>query len=179
MSTTAPGTLGRIVFLVLGVFEAVIGAWAEIWPARFYASFPGGGWHWVQASGAYDEHLLRDFGGLSLALAVVTLAAARRASPATAVTACVAWEIYSVPHLAYHASHLDALPTAQDVASIASLALTVVAPLVAAALVWRGSPAPVSGRPERGGHQAADPVGVGDHVDLDDPVPGHGEGHHH
>ena len=150
MKAPAATTAGRALFGALGVFEVVLGAWAEIWPARFYASFPGGGWHWVRASGAYDEHLLRDFGGLSLALAVVTLAVALRPQVRAAAVAATAWELYSVPHLAYHAGHLDALPAVQDVATICSLALSVVVPVVAAALVWRGgrAAAPPPARPE-------------------------------
>lgn len=139
MRAPASTAAGRALFGALGLFEVVLGVWAEIWPARFYASFPGGGWHWVRASGAYDEHLLRDFGGLSLALAVVTLAVALRPQVRAAVVAAAAWELYSVPHLAYHAGHLDALPGVQDVASIGSLSLSVVVPVAAAALVWRGS----------------------------------------
>lgn len=130
---------GRALFGALGVVEAVLGAWAEIWPAHFYATFPGGGWHWVRASGAYDEHLVRDFGGLSLALAVVALAVALQPAVRAAVVAAVAWELYSVPHLAYHSAHLDALPGVQDVADIGSLALTVVVPVAAAVLVWWGA----------------------------------------
>lgn len=137
-----PLALGRVLFGALGAVEAGVGAWAEIWPARFYRSFPGGGWHWVQAAGAYDEHLVRDFGGLSLALAVLTLATALRPSRPAAVTAGAAWEVYSVPHLAYHAGHLGSLPAVQDAADIASLALTVLVPLLAALLLWRGDPAP-------------------------------------
>lgn len=116
------GEAGRGLFAVLGAVEAVVGVRAAIWPAPFYRSFPGRGWHWVQAAGAYDEHLVRDFGGLSMALAVVALAAALRPSRAAAVTAGAAWEVYSVPHLAYHASHLGSLPPVQDAADIASLA---------------------------------------------------------
>ena len=169
---------GRGLFAVLGALEAVVGVWAAIWPARFYRSFPGGGWHWVQAAGVYDEHLVRDFGGLSMALGVVALAAALRPSRTAAVTAAAAWEVYSVPHLAYHASHLGSLPSVQDAADAASLALTVVVPLLATVLLWRTPPPASSGWPEGGAHQAPDAVGVGEDVDLTDLAVGHGEGHH-
>ena len=65
--------------LALGILAAaalVVGAWAQFAPASFYTSFPGGR-GWVAVDGPYNEHLIRDIGGLNLALAVMALAAAR------------------------------------------------------------------------------------------------------
>lgn len=142
MKPSAFVIVGRLLFGALAVVETVVGAWAEIWPRRFYDNFPGAGWHWIRAAGAYDEHLLRDFGGLSLALAVVTLAVALRPSTWSAITVAVAWEMYALPHLAYHLSHLDSLSMAQDVTNITSLALFAIAPVVSTLLVVRGAPRP-------------------------------------
>ena len=129
--------LARALFAVLGIIYGADGMWAEVAPRSFYRSFPLPGWHWISVNGAYNEHLLRDFGGLSLALAVVTVAAAIWASRQSAATAACAWLVFAVPHLIFHLSHLDLLPTGQNVADIGSLSATVVVPLIAAGLVWR------------------------------------------
>lgn len=131
--------VGRGMFVTLAAIQLAIGLWAQVLPESFYRSFPGSGWHWISAAGAYNEHLIRDFGGLSLALAVVTLVAAVLATRSIAATACAAWEVFSIPHLAFHASHLDELPPAQNAVNIASLAATVAVPLLATALVWSAS----------------------------------------
>ncbi len=51
--------------------EALIGTWAQGWPRSFYTDFPLPGHPWVANLPSYNEHVLRDFGGLNLALAVV------------------------------------------------------------------------------------------------------------
>ena len=73
--------------VVLGVATALgcyVGIWAAFFPEAFYRSFPGFGLHWIDAAGPYDEHLVRDVGGLYLGLAVAGLAAiaSRSAAPA-------------------------------------------------------------------------------------------------
>ena len=65
--------------LVLTVLALFVGAWAQLAPASFHTSFPFGQ-GWLAADGPYNEHLLRDVGGLNLALALVT--ASRPGAPA-------------------------------------------------------------------------------------------------
>jgi hypothetical protein len=66
----------RITRLVLGIGNIPVGVWATFVPRSFYDDFPGFGRHWVQVDGPYNEHLVRDFGAVNLALAVVTITAA-------------------------------------------------------------------------------------------------------
>ena len=69
-------TLGpwrAIALAILAVNAALLGGWALVAPASFYRSFPGGGRSWVSIDGPYNEHLLRDVGGLNLALLVLTV----------------------------------------------------------------------------------------------------------
>jgi hypothetical protein len=54
----------QIVAAVLALIGGYVGLWAAAWPRRFYDSFPGLGRHWVLALGPYNEHLIRDVGGL-------------------------------------------------------------------------------------------------------------------
>ena len=66
-----------------------------------------------------DEHLVRDVGELSLALALVALLAVVWLTPVTVRIAGIAWLVDGTLHLVYHLRHFDALPSDQRVASIA------------------------------------------------------------
>ena len=70
-------------------------------PRSFYDDFPGAGRTWVAVDGPYNEHLVRDVGGLNLALAFVAVLAARhRQHPASPASPVAPRCIYGVPHLA-------------------------------------------------------------------------------
>jgi hypothetical protein len=119
------------VALVLLLVQLVVGAWAAFTPRSFYDDFPGGGLAWVSVDGPYNEHLVRDVGGLSLALGVVTLVAAITLVKSTVVAAALAWLVYGVPHLVYHLRHLDVYDTSDQIAVAVSLSVAPVLALVA------------------------------------------------
>ncbi|MBO9524437.1 MAG: DUF4345 family protein [Nocardioidaceae bacterium] len=125
----------QVAAAVLALSAVYVGGWALLSPTGFYDDFPLPGRDWVSLAGPYNEHLVRDVGGLYLALGLVTVWAIAR--PAFLVTAGLAWEVFSVPHLLFHAGHLDGLDTFDKVAEIGSLAGTVV--LAALLLVPRRS----------------------------------------
>ncbi|MYS18773.1 hypothetical protein GTW78_00490 [Streptomyces sp. SID4948] len=119
-----------------------VGVWAFFLPASWYRAFPGFGRHWLPVLGPYNEHLARDVGALYLALAVVTLSAARRAGDGRlAGTAGLAWLVFGVPHLVFHLRHLDMYGSADQVLNVVALGWFVV---VGAALLVPVEPA---GRP--------------------------------
>ena len=61
------------------VFSSVlVGAWAQFAPEDFYAHFPINAHAWIALDGAFNEHLIRDVGGLNLALASLALMALLR-----------------------------------------------------------------------------------------------------
>ena len=64
-----------------------------------------GSWH----DGPYNEHLVRDFGAMNLALAAVTLAALYYGSRRRPRAAAIGWLVFSIPHAMYHFRHLSAL----------------------------------------------------------------------
>lgn len=120
-------------------FEAfgfvVVGAWALAAPRSFYESFPGAGRTWVGVDGPFNEHLVRDVGALNLALVAVLVAALWWGGATLVRTAAVASLVWTVPHVAYHLTHLDALATGGDqVAEAVSLLAAVAAPIVVLAL---------------------------------------------
>src|SRR5436305_908653 len=92
----------RAIFIVSAAAAAWIGGWAESAPDSFYRSFPGFGRHWISALGPYNEHLLRDFGGLNLGLAAACLVAGVALTRSAAICAAAASLAYALPHILFH-----------------------------------------------------------------------------
>ena len=84
---------------------SALGIYASFLPRQFYDDFPFGR-QWVSHDGPYNEHLVRDFGAMNLALATVTLVALYFGSRAAARAAAAGWLVFSVPHAIYHFRHL-------------------------------------------------------------------------
>ena len=82
----------------LTVSQLVIGGWALLAPTRFFTAFPAAGRTWVALLPPYNEHLVRDVGALSLALAVVLARATVTADRPLIRVAAVAFAVYTVPH---------------------------------------------------------------------------------
>jgi hypothetical protein len=120
----------RAVAALLALSAADVGLWASIAPGSFFRSFPGGGHHWVSVIGPYDEHLVRDVGGLYLSLVAVSVWAVVRPRPEILRLAGVAWLVFSIPHLAFHAAHLGPLGLADQVGNMVGLGGTVVLAMV-------------------------------------------------
>jgi hypothetical protein len=130
----------RIVRVVLAVWTVVsleLGIWATLSPRSFYDEFPGFGRHWVSPDGPYNEHLVRDFGALNLALAVVTIAALVTFGRPLVIAVAIAWLAWGVPHLVYHLRHLDVYDTVDKVLNVASLVLLPVLAVVVLVLTLR------------------------------------------
>lgn len=121
-------TSRRVALWVLAAAFTIVGVWAQFAPASFHASFPAGR-GWVALDGPYNEHLIRDVGGLNLALAVLLVVAAVRLRADLTRLVAAATLVYGVPHLAYHALHLEPYGAADVAANVVSLALIVVVPL--------------------------------------------------
>ena len=111
----------------------LLGCWAIVSPHGFYSDFPAFGSHWVSFDGPYNEHLVRDFGALNLALGVFTVLAAWWCSRPLVIAAALAWIVYSIPHVIYHGGNLDGLGTGDQVGLMVSLAAL---PVVAAVVLF-------------------------------------------
>jgi hypothetical protein len=120
----------RVALAVLVLVALPVGLWATVSPRSFYDDFPGGGRHWVAADGPYNEHLVRDFGSLNLALVAVTIVALVTLARPVVLAAAAAWILYSLPHLVYHLRHLDLYDTSDKVANVTTLVLALVLPVV-------------------------------------------------
>lgn len=60
----------RLALGYLGLTSALVGVWAQFFPQMFYDQFPGFG-VWVAGDGPFNEHLVRDVGGLNLSMAAL------------------------------------------------------------------------------------------------------------
>ncbi|MEV0072372.1 MULTISPECIES: hypothetical protein [unclassified Amycolatopsis] len=123
-------TLTRVLLVLLGVVTAATGLWPLLSPLGFYQDFPGFRHGWVSMDGAFDEHLIRDFGALNLALAATLIGAAVIGTTAVARLAAVAALLFAVPHFVYHLGHVGHFATVDQVMILSTLALGVVIPLV-------------------------------------------------
>ena len=116
------------------LFGLVIGLWQAVFPASFYADFPGPGHHWVSPDGPYNEHLLRDVGLGNLALGTVALVALLTGVVRVARAVALALVVVHLPHQLYHQAHVSVLPTVTDQVlqsiSLAAVSLAAVALLV-------------------------------------------------
>lgn len=109
----------------------VPGLWALISPQGFYQNFPLPGHPWVAIDGPYNEHLLRDFGGLQLALCALSLMSIFWPRQAGTRVVAISTLIYGTPHLIYHVSHLGVFSQPMDmIAAVLMLALQVIVPLL-------------------------------------------------
>lgn len=116
-------TWTRIALGYLALVSAVVAVWAQFAPRSFYDDFPGLGRTWVRVDGPFNEHLLRDVGGLNLGITVTLVAAMITLSRTMIVVACAASLAYGLPHLVYHIANTDDLGAGDVVTSIGGLAV--------------------------------------------------------
>ena len=130
-TTPTVGLLARILLLFILIPTLELGVWATLAPQSFFKSFPGGGQHWVVVDGPFNEHLVRDFGALNLALALLLIVALVAGSRLLVSTAAGAALVFAVPHTLYHLLNLQVFSGSDKVANVMSLAITVVLPIAA------------------------------------------------
>ncbi len=117
----------RSVLVVFAAYQLVLGLFLTFFPAEFY-QLPTVDW-----TPPYSEHLFRDFGGATLGLAVVLIAAAVRFDRFLTVVALLAYLAFAVTHLVFHLGHLEGDSPGWSVVLAAVTTLSVLVP--ASALV--------------------------------------------
>lgn len=121
----------RLGVAIFAAIELVLGFWTTFFPESFYNDVPT-----VDLTPPFSEHLMRDFGSATLGLAVVLGAAAIWPTTRLVVVALLAYLAFSVPHLVFHANHLEGATPIEAGVLMTTLVASVVVPaaLVAAAL---------------------------------------------
>jgi len=129
----------RVLLIIMAIGNGVVGLWAAVAPQSFYDNFPGGGRNWVALDGPFNEHLVRDVGTLNLALTALVIAALLRPSRYLVQVVAGAVLINSLPHLLYHATHLDPYGSGDKVALVGSLSVAALAPIALLVVSSRAS----------------------------------------
>ncbi|WP_106583102.1 hypothetical protein [Murinocardiopsis flavida] len=122
----------------LALVEFTVGAWQALLPASFYNDID-----WVARYPPFNDHLMRDLGGLNLALGVVLAGAALVLERRFVVTALLAFLMYSSSHVLFHATHTEHFTRAEATVQVLTLGVGVLIPLALLLLARRASdPAP-------------------------------------
>jgi hypothetical protein len=119
--------LHKVALVVIAFGAGVVGLWAQVFPRSFYDDFPGMGRVWVAVDGPYNEHLVRDVGGLNLGLTFIALFALVTGSLLVARAAGGAALLFGGPHLLYHLFHLDPFDAADAAGIVVSLSIAALA----------------------------------------------------
>src|ERR671916_1929816 len=106
------------------------GLWALPFPRTFYGDFPFPGWDWISTLGPYNEHLVRDYGAMNLALGVLLVSAAISLERRLSRVALLAYLAFAIPHFVFHATqthHFSPLHNTLQLGSLGLLVLLAVA----------------------------------------------------
>jgi hypothetical protein len=108
---------------------AIVGVWALLAPRSFFRDFPAFGGAWVNALPPYNEHLVRDIGGLNLGFAFLFMASASTLDVTLVRTSLAAWLLYAVPHFLFHITNMERLSGSEKVFQTLALAALIVVPV--------------------------------------------------
>lgn len=114
---------------LLAVQAGVVGIWALVAPRSFYDDFPGVAEPWVAALPPFNEHLIRDVGGLYAAFTILFVTAAVVLDDTLVKAALFSWLPFAALHFYFHVTHSGALDFSQAALQNVLLAAVVVIPL--------------------------------------------------
>ena len=127
----------RTGLIILALYHFILGVWAQFLPDSFYDSFPTPGHAWVALLPPHNEHLLRDFGGLNLAMVIILGTAAAVAEGRLTFTALAAAVVVEVPHMIFHTTHLQNFRPRDAVIQTIALSVVMAIPLALLIPAWR------------------------------------------
>jgi hypothetical protein len=130
----------RAGLLGLALPVIVIGAWALVAPHNWYDNFPTGSADWISGLGAYQEHLVRDFGSLYLALGLLLLFAGVVLDRLLVQPVLGASLVFQVPHLIFHAANTEPFSAANNAINLALLAAGLLLTLMLLGMSTRRAP---------------------------------------
>jgi len=127
---------------LLTFVEVVAGLVATLAPRVFYDYVP-----WVDLIPPYSEHLMRDYGAMNLALALVFVVTAITMERRMVQIALGAYLLFAIPHLIFHLTHLEHFTMAAAVWQTIVLTVAVLLPFGLLILTaWRPRRAAISHR---------------------------------
>jgi hypothetical protein len=114
----------------MALHAAVVAAWALLSPRSFYTDFPAIAGSWVDASPPFNEHLIRDVGGLYLGFAILFFWATANMEPPIVRAVLIAWLPFGVLHLWFHVTHMAGLSGAERFLQTVALAAVTLVPVL-------------------------------------------------
>jgi len=126
----------RAVLYVLGGIQLLNGIWITLSPTSFYDDFPLGR-GWVEALPSYNEHLMRDVGGLFMATGLVLVVAGLWLERRVVMLALTSYLLFAIPHTVYHLLNLEPYGTGDAIGNVIALGATVVLPVYLLVLLAR------------------------------------------
>lgn len=129
----APSWL-RAGLVFLAATQGVVGGWALLFPRVFF-DIP-----WVGMRMAYNEHLMMDYGAMSLAAAVLLGVAATTMDQLLARTALLSYLTWATLHLVIHLRFLDMLTAVEGTTLMIALAAAVLLTITLFALTRKPRP---------------------------------------
>jgi hypothetical protein len=127
----------RGLVILLAMAEGVIGLWITLAPMSFYEDGPVPGTGWVKLLPPYNEHLLRDYGGMTLAITFILVVTAVKMTPFLVRVSMIALLLFVVPHTIFHIVHLEHFTRSDAIAQTTTLVLTLLVPIVLIAMAGR------------------------------------------
>jgi hypothetical protein len=134
----------RAGLLGLAAPVVVVGGWALIAPANWYDNFPLDSADWISSLGPYQEHLVRDFGALYLALGLLLGFGALSLDRLLVKAVLWASLVFQVPHFIFHVANTEPLTAASNIVNLVLLGLGLVLTAMLLGLVSRRESATVS-----------------------------------
>jgi hypothetical protein len=125
----------RIGLAVLAAVELTIGVWNQFWPQSFYDDIPT-----VNLTPPFAEHYARDFGGASIGIGIVLLAAAIVPRTVLVIPALLGVTAFGIPHFVFHLHHLEHASANEATFLVISTGFVAVLPLLLLVLAvarWR------------------------------------------
>ena len=114
------------------------GLWALPFPRSFYGDFPFPGWDWISTLGPYNEHLVRDYGAMNLALGVLLVSAAISPERRLSRVALLTYLVFAIPHFVFHTTQTHHFSLFHNMLQLGSLGLLVLLPAAPLALTTSG-----------------------------------------
>lgn len=116
--------------LGLGIPVILIGGWALVAPRSWYDDFPTESADWISGLGAYQEHLVRDFGSLYVALGLLLAFAAVVLDRLLVQAVLAASLVFQVPHLIFHVANTEPFSTASNAVNLGLLVIGLLVTIV-------------------------------------------------
>lgn len=148
--STSCGAWLRVLLLFLAASTLGGSLWALPFPRSFYDNFPVPGWDWVSTLGPYNEHLVRDYGAMNLALSVLLVSAAIFLEMRLTQVALFTYLAFATPHFLFHAAQTHHFSLFHNALQLGSLGFLALLPLILLAFIPKNSESGRAGDGKRG-----------------------------